>query len=108
MEGLWTVEFGSSIGRFGGGVLVIHDGKLMGGDNANYYVGTYTQQGNDFRATIDVKPFVPGVANVFDNLGRNLTVELVGTLGDGIHAKAHGSPKGMPDMQLGVRLTKRN
>jgi hypothetical protein len=33
MEGLWTAEFGSSVGIFGGGVVVFHEGKIMGGDN---------------------------------------------------------------------------
>ncbi len=32
MEGLWTAEFGSSAGRFGGGVLVFGDGTILGGD----------------------------------------------------------------------------
>jgi hypothetical protein len=31
MDGLWTAEFGSSSGIFGGGVAVFRDGKIWGG-----------------------------------------------------------------------------
>ena len=30
MNGLWTVEFGSNTGMFGGGVAVFRDGQILG------------------------------------------------------------------------------
>jgi hypothetical protein len=46
MDGLWTAEFGSSVGMFGSGVVVFHEGKIMGGDNGYFYLGTYELNGN--------------------------------------------------------------
>lgn len=40
-NGLWTVDFISTINRYGKGVLVLSDGRLLGGDHGFYYSGTY-------------------------------------------------------------------
>ena len=79
----------------------------MGGDNGYYYLGSYTVTGNQLRATIDVIPFVAGIESVFNTLGRNLKLDLSGTLLDDAHATAQGAPVGMPGLKLGVKLTKR-
>ena len=52
MEGLWTAEFGSSAGTFGGGVAIFRDGKILGGDGTYYYIGEYSLAGNTLRATL--------------------------------------------------------
>jgi hypothetical protein len=91
-------EFGSNTGRFGAGVVVFHEGRVMGGDNGYFYRGTYALVGvNEFRATIDVTPFVDGIRLV-----------LTGTIADGAHATAQGHPLTMPNLALGVKLTKRS
>jgi hypothetical protein len=56
MDGLWTAEFGSSTGGFSGGVVVLRDGKLMGGDAGYYYLGDYQIREKSFQATIQVFP----------------------------------------------------
>ncbi|MFZ0564190.1 MAG: GrlR family regulatory protein, partial [Terriglobales bacterium] len=58
IDGLWTVEFASSIGSFGGGVTVFKDGKISGGDNTYFYLGEYQITGASFRATLRVAPFI--------------------------------------------------
>jgi hypothetical protein len=108
MNGLWTAEFGSSTGRFGGGVAVFLDGKIMGGDGTYFYVGKYTLSGNAFVATLRVAPFIDGAESVFKTIGRELTLELAGTLTDEGRAIAQGCPTGMPEHRFGVKLTKRN
>jgi hypothetical protein len=45
MNGLWTVEFGSNTGISGGGVAVLRDGAILGGDSTHYYVGEYELHG---------------------------------------------------------------
>jgi T3SS negative regulator,GrlR len=108
MNGLWTAEFGSSTGMFGGGVAVFRDGEILGGDGTYYYVGRYTLTGNAFVATLIVSPFIEGAESVFKTVGRVLTLELVGSLIDQGRATAQGHPKGMPDLKFGVKLTKRD
>ncbi|MBW1616158.1 MAG: hypothetical protein JRJ49_06415 [Deltaproteobacteria bacterium] len=40
-DGLWTVEFISTIQRYGNGVLVLNQNRLFGGDAGYYYSGKY-------------------------------------------------------------------
>jgi hypothetical protein len=108
MEGLWTVEFGSTIGGFGAGVVVFHEGRVMGGDNGYFYLGAYALNGNELRATIDVVPFIKGIESVFSTLGRNLRLELEGTVTSPGQAIAQGHPAEMPLLKIGVKLTKRS
>lgn len=39
IDGLWTVEFSSSLGLFGSGVVVMKDKRILGGDVGYYYHG---------------------------------------------------------------------
>lgn len=114
MEGLWTLEFGSNAGIFGSGVIVIRSGKIEGGDASYYYVGSYEQFASDrrfpspFKAQIEVKPFLPGAESIFKTYNRDLILELEGTFTDENNGVAVGKPKGMPDMNVGIRLTRRS
>jgi T3SS negative regulator,GrlR len=109
MQGLWTVEFGSTTGQFGAGVVVFQDGHILGGDNGYFYTGTYIQTGpRVFHATIDITAFVEGIESVFSTLGKNLKLRLVGILAeDGSNATAQGALSELPQSRLGVKLVKR-
>jgi T3SS negative regulator,GrlR len=109
MQGLWTIEFGSTVGQFGSGVVILQDGRILGGDNGYFYVGTYLQPSpHSFRADIDVTPFVPGIASVFNTSGKSLKLSLIGIVAeDGRNATAQGQVSNLPQLHLGVKLTKR-
>jgi hypothetical protein len=107
MDGLWTAEFGSSVGLFGGGAVVLQDGRIMGGDGSYYYLGEYTIDGLKFKATIRVSPFIAGAESAFKTAGRELTLDLAGTLTDEQHVVAQGGAREVPDVGFGVKLTKR-
>ncbi len=107
MEGLWTAEFGSSIGIFGGGAVVFRDGRIMGGDSTYYYTGEYSLRGNTLNITLTVSPFIEGAESVFKTVGREFTLDLVGSLIGQGRAIAQGHPRGMPELNFGVKLTKR-
>lgn len=107
MNGLWTAEFGSSVGISGGGVAVFEQGKILGGDAAHFYIGSYRLSGKEFTATLRVSPFIDGAESVFRTKGQTLTLELAGSLtGDG-QAIGQGFPKEMPSLKFGVKLMKR-
>ena len=108
MEGLWTLEFGSNVGLFGGGVVVLENGKVMGGDGGYFYLGEFVINGSQFRATIKVSPFIEGYESVFRTLGQTLTLELLGSRTDATHAVAQGHPVDRPELTLGVKMTKRS
>jgi T3SS negative regulator,GrlR len=107
MNGLWTAEFGSSTGMFGGGVAVFRDGEILGGDGTYYYVGSYTMKGDTFAATLRVSPFIEGASSVFNTVGQELTLILAGLLTDEGRATAQGYTKEMSGIKFGVKLTKR-
>jgi hypothetical protein len=107
MDGLWTAEFGSSVGMFGGGVVVFENGRVMGGDSNYFYLGEYTLKEPTFTATIKVSPFLPGVETVFKTEGRDITLVLEGSLTGADRAVAQGKAREVPDVKFGVKLTKR-
>jgi hypothetical protein len=107
MDGLWTVEFGSSTGIFGGGVAVFRDGKIWGGDATYYYIGEYSLSGNTLSATLRISPFIEGAESVFKTVGKDLTLDLVGSLISADRAIAQGHPRGTPQLNFGAKLTKR-
>jgi hypothetical protein len=107
MDGLWTAEFGSSAGMFGGGTAVFQNGKIMGGDGSYFYLGEYTLQGTAFKATIKVAPYLPNAESVFKTVGRDLTLDLDGSLVGEDRAIAQGHTREIPNVKFGVKLTKR-
>jgi hypothetical protein len=107
MNGLWTAEFGSSTGIFGGGVAVFRDGTILGGDASYFYTGQYTLTGNAFRATLKVSPFIEGAESLFKTVGQDLTLELEGSVTEAGRATAQGYPTGMPHLKFGAKLTRR-
>jgi hypothetical protein len=107
MNGLWTVEFGSSSGMFGGGVAVFRDGQILGGDGLYYYIGEYSLRGKSLTATIKTSPFIEGAESIFRTVGQELTLKLEGTLISDTGAIAQGHPEGRPELRFGAKLTKR-
>jgi len=107
MNGLWTVEFGSSTGMFGGGVAIFRDGTILGGDGLYYYIGEYSIEGKSLMATIRISPFIEGAESVFKTVGQDLTLKLVGAITSEVSVIAQGHPEGKPDFKFGAKLTKR-
>ena len=93
---------------FGGGVVVFHDGKIMGGDGTYYYLGEYILRGNALQATLVISPFIAGAASVFRTVGHNVTLKLDGSLVDERRVTAQGFSNEMPNVKFGVKLTKRS
>jgi len=107
LDGLWTAEFGSSVGVSGGGVVVFQGGRILGGDNAYLYEGNFNVDGRNFSATLRVLPFIEGAESVFRTIGKNLTLQLTGELTSDGRAIGQGYPLEMPTLKFGVKLTKR-
>jgi hypothetical protein len=114
MEGLWTIEFGSNVGVYGSGVIVLRGGKIKGGDASYYYDGSYEEPNpaasypSKFRAKIAAKPFVRDAISVFKTYGEDFTLDLDGTLKDENNAVAVGIPKEIPGMNVGIRMIRRS
>jgi hypothetical protein len=107
MKGLWIAEFGSSSGIFGGGVAVLWNGTISGGDSGYYYLGTYEIKDKTFTASLRVIPFIENFPSVFKTVNETLTLNLVGTVIDEEHIIAQGHPDGKPELKFGAKLSKR-
>lgn len=81
MEGLWTVEFRSSIGNTGYGTVVFDGRKAMGGTAGYYYFGGYQVEGNILTASLSVRRFNAQLVSVFGPLDA-FELQLSGTVGE--------------------------
>jgi len=79
----------------------------MGGDGGYFYLGSYQENGNSIRAVVDAAPFIQGYASVFRTVGRPFRLKLEATLTDESHAVAQGHVEGIPNLKLGLKLTRR-
>jgi len=57
VDGLWTVEFSSTLDLFGSGVLVLCNKRILGGDAGYYYSGEYDVKNNTIHGKVDVIRF---------------------------------------------------
>lgn len=109
LEALWTVDFivnGQTLPNVGVGIVVIDNGRVLGGDSAYTYVGKLTVVNGEIAARIHVRKYldIPGISSVtglddyfLDLKGKPSSdvVLLIGTL------------EGKPGMQMHVKMTRR-
>ena len=69
-NGLWTIEFISTMNRFGAGVLVLNNGRLLGGDNGYYYLGNYEVKDNNVQGNVDIIRFNKNIISVFGDVDQ--------------------------------------
>jgi hypothetical protein len=63
-EGLYRAAFQTPLGA-GAGIVYASGGKMWGGDSAIYYVGTYSDAGGQFTASVTTGRHTPGLGSVF-------------------------------------------
>lgn len=81
IDGLWTIEFISTLHLLGSGVVVLNDKRILGGDEGYYYSGRYDTQNGRFSGTIDVTRYNPKSLSVFGDIGQ-YTLKLEGKVHD--------------------------
>jgi hypothetical protein len=103
-DGLYKAHFQTPIGS-GDGVVVLQDGKLRGGDSMIYYVGSYSQNDDQFAAqvTTNVHSRPPGMRSVFGRDQANITVQGT-TTGD--TAQMTGTSPDAPGLTFQATLTR--
>lgn len=77
IDGLWTIEFISTLHLVGSGVVVLNDKRLLGGDEGYYYSGHYDTENGQFSGTIDVTRYNSKSLSVFGDIGQ-YTLKLEG------------------------------
>jgi len=102
-DGLYKVDFRTPI-DMGSGVVMLRGGRLHGGDSTMFYVGTYSETGSEFKATVQaaMHTAVPGVQSVFGT--DHVTIHLAG-VSDGDTASMGGKADEAPGAPFQATLS---
>ncbi len=105
IEGIWTGEVYGPFGWENRGVFLLEGGRIVGGDNRQYSIGTYSLSSTDVRAELKVHYYGPP-RTIFGENKEEFTTLIVGIWKDG---EVHGtiSRPDRPQFDLEIRLTKR-
>jgi T3SS negative regulator,GrlR len=105
LEGLWTVEFRSSIGNTGYGTVTFDGKKARGGTAGYYYLGDYQIEGNILNVSLHVRRFNAGLVSVFGPL-EAFEVQLTGTVSEPRMIMS-GRMRDQPALKIAIVCTKR-
>ncbi|REG61547.1 type III secretion system (T3SS) negative regulator GrlR [Paraburkholderia sp. BL6669N2] len=102
-NGFYAVEF-SAVVQGAGGIVVLEDGNIRGGDSEYLYSGTYSGQDGRLSAQITVKAHSPKAVSVFNTIGGKFKLDLVGNVvGDGFQASGNAPVPGAPGITIRAR-----
>ncbi|MFH1595672.1 MAG: GrlR family regulatory protein [Pseudomonadota bacterium] len=99
-NGLWTVEFISTINRTGKGVLVLYNRRLLGGDSAYYYSGNYEINKNKISGNLIVIRYEPIGISVFGDID-SFKLSFSGEVNN-LHFSAVANIPNMPQLKIRI------
>lgn len=105
IDGLWTIDFISTLHLVGSGVAVLNDKRLLGGDEGYYYSGRYDTDNGQFSGTIHVTRYNPKSLSVFGDIGQ-YTLKLEGKVQDR-QMEGTATMVSAPDRKLRIVGTKK-
>lgn len=103
LEALWTVEFVSTLGSYGAGVVVFETNRIFGGDGYYYYVGNVEVINEIVNAEVEVTHHSGPRNAIFGALDK-FKVKLSGKLQTPV-MELHGYLVENPNMKMSARLT---
>jgi len=99
MEGIWYAHFAAGPVQ-GDGIAVLRQGEILGGDPIHTYTGSYSSDGSNLYANVQVSPYAGRVAS---DLKHPLQFFLQGSLA-GTSATVSGHADNKPDLRIVVEL----
>ena len=105
MDGLWVVEFTSTLGLFGRDVMVLNGERVLGGDVGYYYSGQCTLEENRIKAKVDVIRFDTNSVSIFGDI-ESFTLVFDGTI-TGTDFQARATSDSFPNIAMEVKGSKR-
>ncbi len=106
LEALWSVEFVSTQGADGAGVVIFETGRIFGGDSQYYYIGS-AHVGKDgiLHADLEVTHYAGNPYTVFGQANQ-IHLKLEGKVQEPV-MELLGYPLEDPNQKILVRCTKR-
>jgi len=105
-KGLWTVEFQTSKAWTNGGVVVLYDEKVLGGDSQYFYAGTFREQGDNITAEITATHYHGPVSTQFGTRERSYQLYMAGKRNGGT-VNGHTWRLAAPSQKMALRMIKR-
>jgi hypothetical protein len=105
LEGLWTSQIYGLFGWDNTGVLILTNGKVIGGGNNHYSIGSYSEAGNTVEMSLDIQ-YHGTPKTVFGAAERQLSVTLQGTHDDNL-VEGEVCRMDKQDLSLAFRLVRR-
>jgi len=104
VDGLWIVQYEGTQGE-GAGVVVLVQGRVLGGDYGYTYEGDYIVKEEWIAASIHVANFLPNIASVLGYVG-DFDLELKAPIQEHV-IQATLSLVGNPGVSIAAKLTKK-
>lgn len=105
IDGIWTGEVYGPFGWDNRGVFLLEKGRIVGGDNRQYTMGSYRLAGKEVTADLMVHYYGPP-RTVFGEAKEQFATVITGTWKDGEIGGTISRPD-KPQFDLQIRLTKR-
>jgi hypothetical protein len=105
IEALWTVEFISTEGNFGAGVVIFETNRIFGGDVSYYYLGTYEVKNDQLTSKVKGTYYFGEPLSIFGEL-KEFTIHLSGKIEVPVMT-ARGYLEENPSLKIAVRCTRR-
>lgn len=107
LEAVWSVEFGSTIGSVGAGIVVFETGRVFGGDSAFMYIGKFRVENGIVHAEINVSKYsnLSQMQSIFGDL-TNFNLAITGTANRDVMLLT-GVVVGSPSMQIALKAIRR-
>ena len=106
IEAMWAVNFATTAGAFGNGVVVFETGKIFGGDSMYYYTGNYTVSGHAINANVKVKHYAGPKQNIMGMGIDELNLKTSGQIQNTTSASAQGTDPRFPGQPISMTFRK--
>lgn len=108
LAGFYTARFGDATsGQQNGGVAVLVNGRVLGGDSGYSYAGLYARADDRIEAELDVEAHMPGWQSAFGISLPKFKVRLEAAVING-NLRGHMWRPEAPALKLPVVLTRKN
>lgn len=101
-DGTYVVQFKSSLGSFGAGVISIKNLEVTGGDSGFLFSGRLRETGPRLNGVVSVRQHLKGFPSIFGNL-EAFELDLQGQF-EGGKGFFHGHVVGQPSLRVSTQL----
>lgn len=105
IEALWSVEFVANTQGVGSGVVVVENGKVLGGDAQFFYVGHCKVENGVLNATAKITHYAGAPSSVFGP-AKEYNISVSGTPAHDSFV-LHGHVVEAPQLKISIHFTRR-